>query len=431
MRRNLNKIVSLAIGISVLNGSIMPVFAADSTQSTYTSNIQTQVNQKSVLTLDDVIKAAISNSGKLGLKQKELQMYKDKADLQDKKDDFYGDNNLNTGNDTVDNFAHDKLELQQNQTEQSEDFLQDQIANDITKKYNAIVLKQMDINKLKTSLEIKTNDLNTLKTKVNIGLATSNQLEDKQIEINKAKDDIKAKEDSLKNNLDYLGVLTDLNLSGYTLDTTTNYNVFKIDGSVDEYLDNRIDEYLKYNDKIIKLTDDYMHEARDENMNELSYYVSKAEKLKPNEAEYADTVDATGNTVTHKTDYYIAYASYVQQYLSAFNNYQSYLEGRYSLAEAKVKLDDSKKSLKNVLKENYSTLCDLENQITTSKQDINSTNTKLKYAKTQVDIGTMTENDYKAQVLKSEDLDNSLRNLINTYNTLKNSIEKPWVLSSN
>ena len=430
MRRNLNKIISLAIGISVFGGSIIPVFAADSTQGTYTSNIQTQVNQKSVLTLDDVIKAAISNSGKLGLKQKELQMYKDKADLQDKKDNFYEDNNLYpTSNDTVNDFAHDNLELQQDQTEQSEDFLQDQIENDITKKYNAIILKKMDINKLKTGLEIKTNDLNYLKTKVNIGLATSNQLEDKQNEINKAKDDIKAKEDSLKNNLDYLGVLTDLNLSGSTLDTTTNYNVFKIDGSVDEYLDNRIDEYLKYNDKIIKLTDDYMHETRSEDMNELSFYLKNV--TKPEKEKYVDTVDASGNTVEDSNEYSLAYYTYIQQYLSAFNNYQSYLEGRYSLEEAKVKLDDSKKSLKNVLKENYSTLCDLQNQIIRLKQDINSTNTKLMYAKTQVDIGMMTENDYKAQILKSEDLDNSLRNLINTYNTLKNSIEKPWVLSSN
>ena len=51
--------------------------------------------------------------------------------------------------------------------------------------------------------------------------------------------------------------------------------------------------------------------------------------------------------------------------------------------------------------------------------------------KTQVDIGIMTNNDYKAQVVKSEELDISLKNLINTYNNLKNSIEKPWVLSSN
>ena len=36
MRRNINKIVALAIGISVMSGSIMPVFAADTTQSTTT-----------------------------------------------------------------------------------------------------------------------------------------------------------------------------------------------------------------------------------------------------------------------------------------------------------------------------------------------------------------------------------------------------------
>jgi len=29
MRRNINKIVALAIGISVMSGNIMPVFAAD------------------------------------------------------------------------------------------------------------------------------------------------------------------------------------------------------------------------------------------------------------------------------------------------------------------------------------------------------------------------------------------------------------------
>jgi hypothetical protein len=42
----------------------------------------------------------------------------------------------------------------------------------------------------------------------------------------------------------------------------------------------------------------------------------------------------------------------------------------------------------------------------------------------------MTETNYKAQVLKSQDLDIALRNLINTYNSLENSIQKPWILSS-
>ena len=42
----------------------------------------------------------------------------------------------------------------------------------------------------------------------------------------------------------------------------------------------------------------------------------------------------------------------------------------------------------------------------------------------------MTEKDYKAQVLKSEDLDTGLRTLINNYNTSRDTIEKPWIISS-
>lgn len=425
MRKNLNKIVSLAIGISVLSGSIVPVFAADITQSTYSNNMQ-----KPVLTLEDVIKATIDNSDKLALKQKELHMYDDKEDIQDKKDDFYDENNLKTGNDTIDDFLYDKLGLQQKQTEQSKNFLKDQIANDITKKYNTIILKQIDINKLKTSLEIKTNDFNNLQTKVSIGMATANQLEDKQIEIKSLQNDIQSKENSLKNNMDYLGVLTNLNLSNYTLDSSINYDIFKIDGSIDEYLDDKIDTYFKYNNKMIDLTKDYLKELKSEDIKDI---IDEDIPSIPDKSLYIKT-DETGISTLDSGSYALALIGYqqkVESFTKRLTAYESYLDAKYSMDEAKVKLDDSKKSLKNGLKESYSTLIDLENKINRLKEQISSTNTKLKYAKSQVDMGMMTENDYKAEVLKSQDLDTSLRNLINTYNNLENSIEKPWILSSN
>lgn len=438
MNKKINKIVIVGITLSIMNGLIIPAFAVETTATLTDKSNSIMLNDnisngqvsktKKVITLDDLIKAANTNSDKLALKQKELKLYEDKLDLQDEKEDFYDDNNLKTGNDTIDDYPYDKLELQQKQTAQSEVFMQDQITNDITKKYNEIILKSMDIDKLKTNLEIKINDLNAFKIKVSVGLARANQLEDKQIEVNKAQDVIKAKEDSLKNNLNYLGVLTNLKLSDYTLDSSISYNKFKIDGSVDEYLNENIDKYLKYNDKIIEITNDYMHELRDEDMNKLSYYENKVVKF--NKDDYYE-IDGDGNKTFNTQEYCLAIVSYVQQYLGAFNNYQAYLEGKYSLAEAKVKLDDSRKSLANVLKENYSTLCDLENQITRLNEQIKSNNTKLMCSKLKVDSGIMTDNDYKAELLKSQELDNSLRNLINTYNILKNSISKPWVLNSN
>ncbi len=445
MNKNINKVIAAGITVSMINGGIIPSFAAEnaktvsdknnsivlnsSTSGENTNTLDGQTTKiKKVITLDELIKSAVDNSDKLALKEKELKLYEDKLDLQDEKDDFYEDNKLKTGNDTVDDFPSDKLKLQKKQTAQSEAFLQDQITNDVTKRYNVIILKKIDIDKLKTGLEIKNNDLDALKMKVSVGLAIPNQLEDKQIELNKAQDEIKAKENSLKNNLDYLGVLTNLNLSDYTLDSSISYEILKIDGSLDQYLDDKIDSYLKYNDEIIELTDDYMHGLREEDMNKLSYYENKVVKVNKN--DYYE-IDGDGNKTFNTQEYCLAIVSYVQQYLNAFNNYQSYLEGRYSLAEAKVKLDDSKKSLKNVLKENYSTLCDLENQIKRLNEQIISNNTKLRSLKAKVDLGIITDNDYKAELLKSKDLDNSLINLINTYNILKNSIEKPWVLSSN
>lgn len=444
MRKNINKIVAIAIGLTIMSGSIIPVFAAETTENISTSVLTNESNsiilgnsttseqaatKKPVLTLDNAIAATIANSYKLSLKSEQITLYRKKMDLQDTRNDFYD----KTGYSTVYDFPYDKLELQKDQTDQSKEFLQDQIANDITGKYNDIILKKIEINKLKTNLEIKTKDFNTMKTKVTIGMATTNQLDDKEIEIKSLQDDINAKENSLNNKIDYLGILTNLNLSDYTFDASINYNVFRIDGSLDEYLDNKIDVYQKYNYEILDLTKDYFKQLEDDGVKKIP---NESLVTIPNKEDYKVTyTDANGLNVTNsrETDGYDtnAYAIALIKYDKTLTGYESYLDGKYSMNEAKVKLDDSKKTLKNGLKESYSTLLDLENKITRLNEQIKSNNTKLKFAKTQVDIGMMTENDYKAQVLKSEDLDTSLRNLINTYNTLKDTIEKPWILSSN
>lgn len=448
MKKNIKRVAAIGIGLSIMSGNTVYAFAAEKSTSNIEQTlsntgksseiITNQViinesnsivngqaaNSKPILTLDNIIKAAIENSDKLKLKSKEITMYRNKMDLQDKTNDFY-----ESISQKVYDFPYDKLELQEKQTKQSQEFLEDQIANDITGKFNAIISKEIEINKAKTNLEIKNKELNTIQTKVRIGMATENQLTDKEIEIKSVQDDIKAKEDSLKNNKDYLGVLTNLNLSNYGLDTNIKYDVFRIDGSVDEYLDDKIDAYLKYNDEMIKLTKDYLDELKDDGIKDI---IDKDIPQIPDKTKYAGVDQTTGTVTFNSSGYALSLIDYMQKqqiFLKKLEGYGSYLDGKYNLEEGKVKLDDAKKNLKNGLKEGYSTLLDLENKINTLKEQINSTNTKLRYAKTQVDIGMMTENNYKAAVLKSEDLDTSLRSLINTYNTLKDSIQKPWILS--
>lgn len=435
MRRNLNYIAALAISISVINGMINHVFAAETTNDNQNissvilndSTINGQgIEENQVITLDKVINAAISNSDKLALKSKQIEMIRNKMKLQEKTNDFY-----DSVNQTVYDFPYDKLELQEYQTDQEEEFLKAQISSDITNKYNTIIMKQIEINKLNTNLEIKTKELEIMKTKLRIGVAIANQLDDKQIEIKSLQDDIQAKENSLKNYIEYLEILTDLNLSNSILDKSISYDIFKIDSSVDEYLDKKLDEYFKYNNKMIELTKDYLEKLDEDGVKDIMEEGTPDMPHK-NSPKYLET-DDKGNTSFDYAKYAIALIQY-QGEVSSFSQdlaaYGAYLDAGYNMDEAKIKLDDSKKSLKNVLKESYSTLLDLENKINALEEQVKSINIKLKQAKLQVDMGMMTENDYKAMALKSEDLDASLRNLINTYNNLKDSIQKPWILSS-
>jgi len=437
MKENIKNVIAIGIALSVMNSSIVPVFAAESTESlnaskqtqSYNNNeenisisqgLQDTGNKKN-LKLDDAIEAAINNSDKLTLKSKQIKMYEDKMDLQEKTNDFYE----SIGQKIYD-YPYDKLELQEKQTEQSKDFMEDQIASDITNKYNDMILKEIYIEKSKRNLKLKNNDLNYLNGKLSLGMATPNQITDVQIEIKSLQDEITAKEDSLNNSKDYFKVLTDLDIKNtYKLDWDMNYIKFTIDGSVNEYIDDKIDKYLKYETEILKLTKDYMKDLKDDGIKN----VMDEEITAPDKSKFV-TNDATGNSAFDSTSYALSLIDYQQKEQNKLNACEQYFNGKYNMEESQVKLDDSKKNLKNGLKESYSTLLDLENKIDRLKEQVISTNTKLRFAKAQVDMGLMLKNDYDEQVLASEDLDTTLRKIVYTHNNLRDSIEKPWILNN-
>jgi len=43
-----------------------------------------------------------------------------------------------------------------------------------------------------------------------------------------------------------------------------NYTKFKISDSVDEYIDDKLNNYFEYDDKILDLTKDYMKDLKDD-----------------------------------------------------------------------------------------------------------------------------------------------------------------------
>ncbi|RII35423.1 hypothetical protein D2A34_09495 [Clostridium chromiireducens] len=442
MSKKIKKVLIIGIVLSIINSSSLPAFAVEDKEkltkvqttlvnekivdiSTKTQNLQITEVRK-ILTLDKAIEAAISNSDKLKLKSKEIKMYQDKINLQEKTNDYYE----SIGQKVYD-FPYDKLELQEKQTKESKEFMEDQIANDITNKYNDMILKEIDMNKSKRYLELKKKDFDFIKGKLSLEMATPTEVKDAEIELKSLENDIKAKENLLNDNKEYFKVLTDLDIKNtYKLDDSMKYEKFKISGSMDEYIDDKIDKYLKYDTEILKLTKDYMKDLKDDGIKDIM--IKDTEKL-PDKA-LSITAKEDGTYEFDSGSYALKLIEYQQkqmEYLAKLNAYGEYINGDYNVSEAKVKLEESKRNLKNGLKEGYSTLLDLENKIDTLKEQVNSTNTKLSFGKAQVDMGLILENDYDKQVLESEDLDTGIRKLVYTYNNLKDSIQKPWILSNN
>lgn len=426
MRKNINKLVAFAIGISVMSGASIPVLAADSTtiasnsttatstqSATTNASGQTQANNnlatgvqtkvKPVLTLKDAINAAFSTSQTLTLKEKKIRLEEDKLDLQEKIDD--------------DGYQYDSQEVAVKQAKEDKEFFEDQIAQTVTNKYTDLVAKENELDKLKKQIEIKTKQLKDSEIKKNLGLMTAIDLKSAQNDLETQKNNAKLKEDQLNNSKYYFKVLTGKDLSQYLLEQDQAYETFKIDGSVDAYFDKIIDKYLRYDAKSNELLKDYVKDIKKDRP------ADDAPKL----SNYSDTIDVDGVTVKEKG--IDKFNAALANYNKSITDYRTYLETRYNYNAAKVGLDEKKKSYKQILKDSYANLLDLENKINVMKSNVEINNKQLSNAKLKYDMGLMTKSDYNTQVITNLDFDNNLRALVTSYNTLKDEIQKPWLFS--
>ncbi|MVX62763.1 TolC family protein [Clostridium chromiireducens] len=401
MRKNVNKIVAFAIGISIISGSIIPAFAADNTLNTNktTANVQTQVNGKPLLTLKDAIEAGIANNSQIVLQSKKINLEEDKLDIQDEIDD--------------DGYDYDNQELVVKQEKQKKDFMEDQVAQDITDKYNELVSQSKSLDKINKQIEIKTKEVSDAKLKKSLGLATSIDMTQAQIDIQTLKNSQENAEKKLKNSQDYFQVLTGKELTKYTLSQDTTYEVFRIDGSVDEYLDNTIDKFVEYDKESYDLFKDHV---KDDLKTTLPTSL-------PDRSDPIFSNDPTDGTVTNpKTG--------DEKYEAAIEGYEAYLNAKYGVDGKYVALSEEKKAYKQLLNAYYTTLLSLENNINVLKANMELTNKKLSNMKLKYDLGLVTKTDYENQILTSYDQEINLRSLVDNYNKIKNNIQKPWTIST-
>ncbi len=427
MRKNVNKIIAFAIGLSVMSGSIIPAFAADNdTQQIGNTNTTASkiVNGKPVLTLDEAIKDAISNSETLAIDDNKIGYI-------DKTGDYYDDeDDAKKVDDDVHDFNKDNQEVKLNQAKQQKDFDQDVLEKKVVDKYNDIVTKQMNIDKTAKELDIKKTELQNLQLKLSVGSEISTDLKSKELEIQDKQNTLTYSQNQLKDAEYSFKVLTGKDVTQYSLEDI-NFEQFKIDGSIDDYLDGVIDSFLKYSVEMVNLNKDYFDHDYEKD-NEITVDdLAKAQTTSEGVKVLKPSISAYNNTTA--LDYFNEYQKYQdelaaqQLYTNKIKSRIAYLTTKQGMFSDENTISADKKRLKDSLKGYYTDLLKNQAQIEYDKKNIETNNEKLSNAKLKHDLGMMTDLDYNTLVVSSEAYDLQLRTDIIAYNTLKEEIQKPWL----
>ncbi|MFT8347357.1 TolC family protein [Clostridium saccharoperbutylacetonicum] len=417
MRKNINKMVAFAIGISVMSGSIVPVFAADTTQQASNTVTSTQtVSGKPLFTLDEAIKASISNSDILAIDNKKVS-YQDKVnDVNERIEDI------------TPNLSSDKKDLNKDtrnnsldQAEQQREFDEDSVVQKTTNAYNSIVTSQMKMDKAARDLAVKTKQLNDAKLKNNLGLLTEVDLQANQIQIQNLQYAQNYSENQLKDAIYSFKVLTGKDVTQYSLEQDIQFDKLKIDGDVDAYFDEVIDKDLKYKVELNKINKEYYND-HDNQVSE-----SNVQDAKTKSDGATAPVAITGETLEQYMARYNQYEQDKSAYSNALSARLGYLSTKLGMDTTDISLNMTKKQLKDTLRTLYTNLLAQEDKINSTKSNIELTNKQLSNAKLKYDLGLMTKSDYDTLVVNSLDLNIQLRSAIDSYNTLKEEIQKPWV----
>lgn len=430
MRKNINKLVAFAIGISVMSGTALPVFAADSTTTSTNTATTTAVAQnnsttvqaqtaKPLLTLDEAIKVAIGNSNTLKLDEQKISYQNKFDDINERLDDA-----SNASGDKKD-YNEDTRDANLKQLKQQRDFDEDKIIQKTTTAYNNIVTSQMKIDKAAKVLEVKKKELSNANLKKNLGLMTSTDLRSTELQIQNLQNQQTLSMNTLKDAQDSFKVLTGKDVTKFILEQDIKYEQFKINGSVDEYLDNAIDNYMKYSTELLKLKKDYYNDKDNQ--------VSEDDVKKAEDAMKIAT-KPTKPTGTYTTDDYANYVDALDKYNTAKSGYATalslrlaYLNNKLGVYTQEVSLEETKKAYKESLKSLYTNLLATEDTINYLNNNIQLNNKQLSAYKLKYDLGLITKSEYDSQVANNDDFDIQLRSTVDSYNTLKEKIQKPWL----
>ncbi|WP_070000279.1 hypothetical protein [Cellulosilyticum sp. I15G10I2] len=341
MKSYLKKIVAIGLTLFVLGSNF--IYAAD---------------EKQVITREEAVKAAFTYSNHLSLNAKEKELLRER--LKANQNNAYE--------------IYQSIYLEKAKNENQAEVLKDQITYDITNRYNTIVSLKEELLHLDHTILLKTRELEQVRAKKEVGFVSAIQYDTIKLELEELKNSKASQIEFLSNEESYFKLITGKDLAQYTLEDKLAFEIFRVPGNVERYIDTTITTYLKYDKDLAQFAKDHV-------------------------------LIAGGQPIF----------------------YADYLDKQYAADKNLSALEDARKAMKDMLMNNYSSLIGLEEQIGILETKLKLLQKQADIAKVQYEVGRMTALAYQKQLLGIEAVEMNLRKLITQYNQLKQVIEKPWV----
>ena len=405
MNKNINKLIAIGIGLSVIVGNVSPVLATETIRDSKINTISgASENSLKILTLDKAIEAGLNNDDQMKILSSNLNYYKDLQDYYDEADNDNGE---------------DQNDVNIDSAKQSKEFRKDAVEYEITNLYNSIVLAEKQVEYQREIVNNEETKTSNMKLKYNKGLIDSVSMSKQEASLKTEKDTLQAKINSLNDLKEKLKLATGINVNNYTFDDRLNYEKLKLDGDLESYIDDKISIITKYDRELADLLEDAVDDMKDDDLDDLEM---------PDKDKFYNIpkTDSEGNVIGNDFN--------TTEYNTARDNvlsaYKGYLDAKKGSESASAGVNIKEKTYKNMLRSNYSNILAMEDGIDQLITNIDIANKSLANTKLQYQLGLMTTNDYNTAATGYRQLDISLRQTLNQYYQLKIVFEKPWAVSS-
>lgn len=314
-------------------------------------------DDKPILKLEDAVKAAFTYSNQLSLNAKEKELLREK--LKANQSNAYE--------------AYQKVYLEKAKNENDTEVLKDQITYDMTNRYDKIVTAKKEEQLLDHTIAVKSKELAQMKVKKEMGKMSTIDYEKAELELAQLKVKKQAKLEFLNHEMSFFKLITGKDLVQYTLEDDLTFEVFRVPGNLERYMDTTITTYLKYDRDLAQFTRDHV-------------------------------IIAGGQPIF----------------------YGEYLEKQYLADKTLASLEDARKNMKDMLMKSYSSLMSLEEHLAALEIQKQLAEKEIQLSKLKYETGKITYLIYEKQILHLETLDFQRHELITQYNILRQLIQKPW-----